>query len=35
MGVRGIRIAEANPAILTRQLEAIAAAARRTGSSPW
>jgi phosphotransferase system enzyme I (PtsI) len=35
MGVRGIRIADANPAILTRQLEAIAAAARRTGDSPW
>jgi phosphotransferase system enzyme I (PtsI) len=35
MGVRGIRIAEANPAILTRQLEAIAAAAQRTGSAPW
>ncbi|MDT5127662.1 MAG: phosphoenolpyruvate-protein phosphotransferase system enzyme [Mycobacterium sp.] len=35
MGVRGIRIAEGNPGILTRQLEAIAAAAQRTGSSPW
>jgi phosphotransferase system enzyme I (PtsI) len=35
MGVRGIRIADANPAILTRQLEAIAGAARRTSSSPW
>ena len=35
MGVRGIRIAEGNPGILTRQLEAIAAAAQRTGSAPW
>jgi phosphotransferase system enzyme I (PtsI) len=35
MGVRGIRIANGNPGILTRQLEAIAAAAQRTGSSPW
>ena len=35
MGVRGIRIADGNPGILTRQLEAIAAAAQRTGSSPW
>jgi phosphotransferase system enzyme I (PtsI) len=35
MGVRGIRIADGNPGILTRQLEAIAVAAQRTGSSPW
>lgn len=35
LGVRGIRIADANPGILTRQLEGIAAAARATGSSPW
>ena len=35
MGVRGIRIAEGNPGILTRQLEAIAAAAQRTGNAPW
>jgi phosphoenolpyruvate-protein phosphotransferase (PTS system enzyme I) len=35
MGVRGIRIADGNPGILTRQLEAIAAAAQRTGSKPW
>jgi phosphoenolpyruvate-protein phosphotransferase (PTS system enzyme I) len=35
MGVRGIRTADGNPGILTRQLEAIAAAAQRTGSAPW
>jgi phosphoenolpyruvate-protein phosphotransferase (PTS system enzyme I) len=35
MGVRGIRIADGNPGILTRQLEAIAVAAQRTGSAPW
>jgi phosphotransferase system enzyme I (PtsI) len=35
LGVRGIRIAEANPGLLRRQLEAIAAAARRTGTQPW
>ena len=33
LGVRGIRIAEGNPGLLTRQLEAIAAAAQRTGNS--
>jgi phosphotransferase system enzyme I (PtsI) len=35
LGVRGIRIAEGNPGLLERQLEAIAAAARRTGNRPW
>ena len=35
LGVRGIRIADGNPGILTRQLEGIAAAAQRTGASPW
>ena len=35
LGVRGIRIAEGNPGMLDRQLEAIAAAAERTGNAPW
>lgn len=35
LGVRGIRIAGANPGLLQRQLEAIAAAGSRTGNSPW
>jgi phosphotransferase system enzyme I (PtsI) len=35
LGVRGIRIADANPGLLQRQLEAIAAAAQRTGTQPW
>ncbi len=35
LGVRGIRIAEANPGLLTHQLEAIAEAADRTGNQPW
>lgn len=35
LGVRGIRIAEGNPGLLTHQLEAIAVAAQRTGSQPW
>jgi phosphoenolpyruvate-protein phosphotransferase (PTS system enzyme I) len=35
LGVRGIRIAENNPGLLSRQLEAIAAAGRRTGNAPW
>jgi phosphotransferase system enzyme I (PtsI) len=35
LGVRGIRIAEGNPGLLDRQLQAIAAAAQRTGSQPW
>jgi phosphotransferase system enzyme I (PtsI) len=35
LGVRGIRIAEGNPGLLDRQLQAVAAAAQRTGSEPW
>ena len=35
LGVRGIRIAEGNPGLLERQLEAIAAAAQHTGNPPW
>lgn len=35
LGVRGIRIAQGNPELLTRQLEAIAAAATATGQRPW
>ncbi|OBK71304.1 putative PEP-binding protein [Mycobacterium sp. 1274761.0] len=35
LGVRGIRIAEENPGLLERQLDAIAAAAERAGTAPW
>lgn len=35
LGVRGIRIADRNPDLLTHQLEAIAIAAQRTGERPW
>ncbi|WP_200828415.1 phosphoenolpyruvate--protein phosphotransferase [Mycobacterium sp. 3519A] len=35
LGVRGIRIAAGNPGLLDRQLQAIAAAADRTGNRPW
>jgi phosphotransferase system enzyme I (PtsI) len=35
LGVRGIRIAEGNPGLLERQLDAIAAAAERTENAPW
>ncbi|TCN58192.1 phosphotransferase system enzyme I (PtsI) [Rhodococcus sp. SMB37] len=35
LGVRGIRIAAATPGILERQLDAVAAAAERTGATPW
>jgi phosphoenolpyruvate-protein phosphotransferase (PTS system enzyme I) len=35
LGVRGIRIAENNPGLLAHQLDAIAAAAERTGEQPW
>jgi phosphotransferase system enzyme I (PtsI) len=35
LGVRGLRIALAQPGLLTRQLDAIALAAERTGTSPW
>jgi phosphotransferase system enzyme I (PtsI) len=34
LGVRGIRIAEGNPDLLEHQLEAIAVAAKETGSEP-
>jgi phosphotransferase system enzyme I (PtsI) len=33
--VRGIRIAEGNPGLLHRQLEAIAAAGAASGNQPW
>lgn len=35
LGVRGLRIARRDPGILTRQLDAVAQAARATGSTPW
>ncbi|MGV0737388.1 phosphoenolpyruvate--protein phosphotransferase [Mycobacterium syngnathidarum] len=35
LGVRGIRIAEGNPGLLDRQLAAVAAAAKATGTRPW
>ena len=35
LGVRGVRIAHGNPALLDRQLDAIAEAAARTGAAPW
>jgi phosphotransferase system enzyme I (PtsI) len=35
LGVRGFRIGDANPGLLERQLEAIAAAGAATGTSPW
>lgn len=35
LGVRGLRIALADPGILDRQLDAVALAAERTGISPW
>jgi phosphotransferase system enzyme I (PtsI) len=35
LGVRGLRVARRDPGLLTRQLDAVAEAARRTGSSPW
>jgi phosphotransferase system enzyme I (PtsI) len=35
LGVRGLRLSFGNPGLLERQLEAIAAAARRTGTEPW
>ena len=35
LGVRGIRIAEGNPGLLDRQLQAIAGGAQRTGNQPW
>ena len=35
LGVRGVRIAHGNPALLDNQLDAIAEAAERTGTAPW
>ncbi|WP_229705352.1 phosphoenolpyruvate--protein phosphotransferase [Williamsia phyllosphaerae] len=35
LGVRGLRIAFADPGLLDRQLDAIALAAQATGGSPW
>jgi phosphotransferase system enzyme I (PtsI) len=35
LGVRGLRIARRDPGILERQLDAVARAARETGSTPW
>jgi phosphotransferase system enzyme I (PtsI) len=35
LGVRGLRIARGNRGLLERQLDAVAEAARRTGSAPW
>ena len=35
LGVRGLRIARRDAGILDRQLDAVAEAARRTGSQPW
>lgn len=35
LGVRGIRLAADDPGLLTRQLDAIAAAAAETGTKPW
>jgi phosphoenolpyruvate-protein phosphotransferase (PTS system enzyme I) len=35
LGVRGFRIADGNPGLLERQLEAIAAAGAATGTAPW
>jgi phosphotransferase system enzyme I (PtsI) len=35
LGVRGLRIARRDPAMLDRQLDAVAEAARRTSTTPW
>ena len=35
LGVRGLRLALSDPGLLDRQLDAVALAAARTGSSPW
>ncbi|SFK40197.1 putative PEP-binding protein [Geodermatophilus ruber] len=35
LGVRGLRVARRSPGLLERQLDAIAEAARRTGTQPW
>jgi phosphotransferase system enzyme I (PtsI) len=35
LGVRGLRVARRDPGLLERQLDAVAEAAARTGSTPW
>ena len=35
LGVRGLRVARRDPGLLTRQLDAVAQAARATGAAPW
>jgi phosphotransferase system enzyme I (PtsI) len=35
LGVRGLRTARRDPGLLERQLDAVAEAARRTGTQPW
>jgi phosphoenolpyruvate-protein phosphotransferase (PTS system enzyme I) len=35
LGVRGLRTARRDPGLLTRQLDAVAQAARETGAQPW
>jgi phosphotransferase system enzyme I (PtsI) len=35
LGVRGLRVARSNPGLLDRQLDAVAEAAARTGTTPW
>ncbi|GAA2050096.1 putative PEP-binding protein [Williamsia deligens] len=35
LGVRGLRVATAHPELLEHQLDAIAAAARQSGTTPW
>jgi phosphotransferase system enzyme I (PtsI) len=35
LGVRGLRVARRDPGLLERQLDAVAEAARRTGTAPW
>ncbi|SFF21220.1 phosphoenolpyruvate--protein phosphotransferase [Blastococcus tunisiensis] len=35
LGVRGLRVARRDPGLLERQLDAVAEAAERTGSTPW
>ena len=35
LGIRGLRLSFANPGLLDRQIEAIALAARRTGTPTW
>jgi len=35
LGVRGLRVARRDPGLLERQLDAVAEAAARTGTTPW